>query len=214
MNLTVYGEVFECANILRTNNSVKAFDVNGICICNFQGVSDFTGYLVDGVLIIEAIPVTEEITLENKVTTLEEENVQLKQQLGLLPPVSNPTTLQDHQTNKIYELYKACEAEILAGFYSSARGTNEWYTNSRDDQSYVLGQSFLASANPAYRCYWKTASEVICTPFTAAQIIQLANDGAAFMLDRRLAWDNKKLAALQATAIEEVEEVTWVNKVW
>lgn len=133
---------------------------------------------------------------------------------GLIPPVTVPTTLEDYKQNKIYELSKACEEEILAGFYSECRGSREWYTNSRDDQSNIIGQATLATLNPAIIPQWKSANEPICTDFTLAQITQLATDGAAFKTERIKTFETLKVAVLVAGSIEAVEAIAWTQKVW
>jgi len=146
--------------------------------------------------------------------TQEQELVKIKQQLGEIPPITSPSTLQDYQTNKMYELSKACEEEILAGFYSTARGISEWFTNSRDDQNNIIGQAALTSLNPVITPQWKSAAESICTDFTLAQITQLATDGAIFKTERIKTFETLKVAVMACTAIAEVEEITWVQKVW
>jgi len=144
----------------------------------------------------------------------EEELMALKKQLSLIPPVSSPISLNDYQANKIYELSKACETEILAGFYSTCRGTKEWFTNSRDDQNNIIGQATLATLNPSIIPQWKSADESICTDFTMAQITQLATDGALFKTERIKTFETLKVQVLQTSIIEEVQAIIWTNKVW
>ncbi len=159
-------------------------------------------------------PINDVIDLKNRCADLEVENLLLKQKLRILPPISNPSTLQDYQTNKIYELSKACETEILAGFYSTARGIREWFTNSRDDQNNIVGQATLATLNPAIIPQWKSANESICTDFSMAQIIQLATDGALFKTERIKTFEMLKVAVMSANTVEEVEAIAWADKVW
>lgn len=142
------------------------------------------------------------------------EVTELKQQLGLVAPYFNPSTLDEIKVNKIYELSKACEEEILAGFYSNARGTKEWYTNSRDDQSNVIAQASLATLNPSIVPQWKSAAERICTDFTLAQIVQLATDGATFKTERIKALETLKVQVSPLTTEAEVRAITWAQKVW
>ncbi|WP_207668617.1 hypothetical protein [Dehalobacter sp. 12DCB1] len=144
----------------------------------------------------------------------EQELIKIKKKLGEIPPITSPSTLLDYQTNKIFELSKACEEEILTGFYSTARGTSEWYTNSRDDQSNIIAQATLATLNPAIIPQWKSANESICTDFTLAQMTQLATDGAIFKTERIKTFETLKVAVLACTTIEEVEAISWSKKVW
>jgi hypothetical protein len=161
-------------------------------------------------------------TDQDRIVNLEYENMSLKQQLGLLPPLMEPITLDDYKANKKYELSKACEAEILAGFYSAARGTREWFTNSERDQAYIKNQYDLARDFPGvYIPQWKSAAETVCTDFTFEQIRQLVLDGAAFLVERRHTYDVSSdqidaitdSAGMQA-AIEAVQAISWTNKVW
>jgi len=118
------------------------------------------------------------------------------------------------QQNKIYELNVACEQEILAGFYSSCRGTQEFFTNSRDDQNRVISQATLATLNPSYAPEWKSASETICTPFTMEQIVQLATEGATFMTERIKMFETLRNQVVACETIECVGEIVWENYVW
>ena len=122
--------------------------------------------------------------------------------------------LQKVKETKVLELYSACEQEILRGFNSSCRGTVEWFTNSRDDQNRVISQASIVTINPKYVPEWKSASEHICTPFTMAQIIQLATDGALFMTERIKVFEALKNQVKSALTAKEVNSILWINKVW
>lgn len=147
-------------------------------------------------------------------TTEDDAIIVLKREQGLLSPYANPSTLDEIRANKIYELSKACESEILAGFYSDCRGTREWFTNSRDDQSNIIAQASLTTLNPAIVPQWKSADESICTDFTLAQITQLATDGAIFKTDRIKTFETLKIQVMACTTIEEVQAISWAPKVW
>ncbi|HHY27424.1 MAG TPA: hypothetical protein GX523_11915 [Desulfitobacterium dehalogenans] len=138
----------------------------------------------------------------------------LKRQLNLVSPYSEPRSLEEHEANKLFEISRECEDEILSGFYSNARGTMEWYTNSRDDQNNLIGQATLATLNPSFVPQWKSATESICTDFTMEQIIKLSTDGAVFKTERIKAFDTLKAQVLFATTVEEVEKIVWTKKVW
>ncbi|WP_018307554.1 hypothetical protein [Desulfitobacterium hafniense] len=138
----------------------------------------------------------------------------LKKQLNLISPYQKPLSLEEYKANKVYEISKECEDEILSGFYSDARGEMEWYTNSRDDQNNLIGQATLATLNPSFIPQWKSATEYICTNFTMEQIIKLSTDGAVFKTERIKAFDMLKAQILSATTVEEVEGIVWTKKVW
>lgn len=138
----------------------------------------------------------------------------LKKQLGILPPHEAPQTIVEYKENKIYEITKFCEEEILSGFYSDARGEEEWYTNSRDDQNNIIGQATLATLNLSFVPQWKSAVENICSDFTMEQIVKLSTDGAIFKTERIKKFDLLKEQVIYATTIEEVSTITWVKRVW
>jgi len=184
----------------------------------FDFVLDSNNNLID-VVPIEKPP--EPIKPLSEIETLRLEQVQtkselitIKQTFNLIPPIENTITLEDYQQNKIYELNVACEQEILAGFYSSCRGTQEFFTNSRDDQNRVISQATLATLNPSYAPEWKSASETICTPFTMEQIVQLATEGATFMTERIKMFETLRNQVVACETIECVGEIVWENYVW
>jgi hypothetical protein len=142
------------------------------------------------------------------------EVTEMKVQLGIIPPYGSPTTLSEEKANKTYELSKACESEILSGFYSTARGASEWYTNSRDDQTNLMGQITLATLVPTFMPQWKSSTESICSDFTLEQITKVATDGGLFKTERIKVYDTLKAQVLSATTVEEVNAVVWQNKVW
>jgi len=124
-----------------------------------------------------------------------------------------PPSLSEIQQQKILELATKCEQEILEGFYSTARGIREWFTNSRDDQANVMAQASLATLNPTIIPQWKSASENICTDFTLEQIVQLATDGALFKTERMKTFEALKQQVMLCT-VECVGGISWANYTW
>jgi hypothetical protein len=53
MTVTVYGEDYKCASYKRDETSLLLYNAAGTCIVSFAGVSDWSGYEVDGVPIAE-----------------------------------------------------------------------------------------------------------------------------------------------------------------
>jgi len=184
----------------------------------FDFVLDNDGNLIDIIPIErppqQPQPLSEIETLRLEQVQTKSELITIKQTFNLIPPIENTITLEDYQKNKIYELSLECEQEILAGFYSSCRGTQEWFTNTRDDQNRVISQATLATLNPSFIPEWKSASETICTPFTMEQIVQLATEGATFMTERIKVFEILRNQVVACKTIECVGEIVWENYVW
>jgi hypothetical protein len=49
MTFTIYGEAHEAQSYEKTEDSLLLFDARGTCTAAFGGISDFSGYFMDGV---------------------------------------------------------------------------------------------------------------------------------------------------------------------
>jgi len=187
-----------------TNKITQTIDINyGIQVSENEQIQEITDEILIGK--IETAYEYELIFTDGKVTDI---NV-----IQTLAEFQIPS-LSDIQQQKILELSVKCEQEILEGFYSTARGINEWFTNSRDDQANVIAQASLCTLNPTIIPQWKSASESICTDFTSGQIIQLATDGALFKTERMKTFEVLKQQVVLCKAVECVGEISWVNYIW
>jgi len=136
----------------------------------------------------------------------------LQKQLNILPPITDPISLQDYQINKIYELTLACNRHILNGFYSSCRGIEEFYSCSQLDQNNIKGYIALLGVKPDLdNIIWKSASETLCTPFTAGQMIQLGSDMMHHVQDNIYKFELLRNQVMECISIEYVGAITWEN---
>lgn len=135
----------------------------------------------------------------------------LKKQLNILPPISNPVTLEDYKINKIYELSVNCNQHILNGFYSDCRGETAFYSFSELDQTNIMGYISMLNSDPTIPIIWKSAMETLCTPFTKEQMIQLAKDGLIHKQENIYKFEllRNQVIDLTTDTIEKVEEIVW-----
>jgi len=134
----------------------------------------------------------------------------LQKQLNILPPITEPISLQDYQINKIYELTLACNQHILNGFYSSCRGIEEFYSCSQLDQDNIKGYIALLGVKPDLdNIIWKSASETLCTPFTAGQMIILGSDMMHHVQDNIYKFELLRNQVMECISIESVGAITW-----
>jgi hypothetical protein len=48
MTVTVYDEQYQCNTAVKGESYVRLYDDNGICFISFNGISNFTGYEING----------------------------------------------------------------------------------------------------------------------------------------------------------------------
>ena len=136
---------------------------------------------------------------------------------GQYGDISGPIgpTLQQAKTAQLAILSASCQAQIYAGFQSSALGTVHTYPAKDKDQS-NLAASVLASMYPDLPSNWTTPfwccdsnGVWAFVPHTSAQIQQVGVDGKVAIVSAL-----QKNAALQAqvraaNTVADVEAVTW-----
>lgn len=147
-----------------------------------------------------------------KVNDLQVENNQFKQLLNLVPPILNPTTLEDYKKNKVFELSLSCNEHILNGFYSDCRGIEEFYSCSQLDQQNVNGYIAMLGANPELNnILWKSANETLCTPFTSEQMIKLGSDMMNHVQENIYRFEllRNQVMDLITDSIDKVVEIVW-----
>lgn len=116
-----------------------------------------------------------------------------------------PPTLDDLQAAKIAEINAACAAAIVGGFASGALGAAHHYDSELEDQLNLIGAVGLGIDLP-YRCADANGVKEF-RPHTAAQLAQVAADGAAIKsaaLERAAALKAQVQAAADAAAVEAV----------
>ncbi|WP_322076416.1 DUF4376 domain-containing protein [Burkholderia cepacia] len=132
------------------------------------------------------------------------------------PPV--PTAAQqlaDAQSSQIALINAACQAQIVAGFTSSALGAPHTYPSQLTDQQ-NLSASVLASVMPNLPSDWTTpfwcadaTENWAYVAHTAAQIQQVGQDGKSAILS---AIETKATLAAEISAartISAVQAITW-----
>jgi len=177
---------------------------------------NITNYkLVDNEIVsipIEDFQQTIENPLVQQIDLLQIENNQFKQLLNLAPPIMNPISLQDYQENKIYELKVACNQTILNGFYSSCKGVEEFYSCSQLDQNNIKGYIALLGVNSDLdNIIWKSASETLCTPFTAEQMIILGSDMMHHVQNNIYKFELLRNQVMECETVECIGEIIWVD---
>jgi len=138
------------------------------------------------------------------------------------PAPTVPTvTLAETQALKLVELAAACQADIYAGFHSSAIGAGYLYPASEqpphhDQQN--LTASVLASVMPDVDANWTTpfwcadsAGAWAMRAHTAEQIQQVGRDGKARILACMAQNDMLADQVQAATTIEAVNAIVWVS---
>lgn len=130
-------------------------------------------------------------------------------------PVASAPTLAQAQAAKIAALSAACQADIFAGFHSSALGADHLYPFKVTDQR-NLSDSVLASTLPGRAADWTTpfwcadsAGVWAMRLHTAAQIQQAGDDAMARKLACMAQNDTLAGQVMAATTIEAVEAITW-----
>lgn len=130
-------------------------------------------------------------------------------------PPGSLMTLGDLKAAKVAELSAACQAQIYAGFQSSALGAVHTYPAKDRDQMNLAG-SVVAALLPNLPAGWVTpfwcadaAGAWAFVPHTGAQIQQVGADGKSAVIAALT--KNATLAAqvLGATAEADVLAITW-----
>jgi hypothetical protein len=126
-----------------------------------------------------------------------------------------PPTLLQAQSEQIAKLSAACQAQIYAGFQSSALGAAHTYPAKDKDQANLSG-SVVASLLPNLPANWTTPfwcedgnGAWAFVPHTAAQIQQVGSDGKDAIV--AALGKNANLAAqvMAASDVEAVLAIVW-----
>lgn len=124
-------------------------------------------------------------------------------------------TLDEMKASKLTQLSSACQAQIYAGFQSSALGSAHAYPAKDKDQA-NLAASVLSSLYPGLPAGWTTPfwcadaqGNWTYVQHTAAQIQQVGADGKAAIL--AALQKNATLAqqVMAATTTSELESIVW-----
>lgn len=126
-----------------------------------------------------------------------------------------PLTLAQAQAAKVAELSAACQAQIYAGFQSSALGAAHTYPAKDKDQANLSG-SVVASLLPGLPANWTTpfwcedsTGAWAFVQHTAAEIQQVGTDGKAAIVTALE--KNATLAAqvMAAATVADVQAIVW-----
>lgn len=128
-----------------------------------------------------------------------------KEVTGAWPPAP---TLNDVKIAKLADLSLACKTAIEGGFTSSALGTVNTYDSAIEDQVNLAGAAALGAAS-MWRCANAQGVKVF-VQHTAAQLKQVAADGAAFKLAKLQAIDTLRGQVNSAITIAAVNAIVWV----
>lgn len=123
------------------------------------------------------------------------------------PPAPAPPTLDQLKADKIAEINAACRAEIVGGFVSQALGSPYTYDSQEEDQLNLIGAAGLGVDIP-YRCA-DAAGIKAFRQHTAAQLRQVATDGAMVKLGALQKAANLKAQVAAAVTEADVAAVVW-----
>jgi hypothetical protein len=130
-------------------------------------------------------------------------------------PIAPTVSLESSKTSKSSEILAACQAQILAGFSSSALGTPHQYPAKPTDQQ-NLASSVLASVMPNLPSTWLTPfwcedsnGNWSWSAHTAAQIQQVGMDGKAAILACMSKNQQLQDQIAAATDVPSVEAISW-----
>lgn len=126
------------------------------------------------------------------------------------PPPSPPVAAQ----RQIEDVSRACEADIVSGFTSSALGTEHAYQSDRDDQLNLVG-AVSTGTDMTFKC--KDSNGVWDYKLhTTAQLQQVMNDGAAskhLKLERFNQLKNDVYAIVDDTSLTDDEKRTQISAI-
>lgn len=124
-------------------------------------------------------------------------------------------TLAEAQSEQIAKLSAACQAQIYAGFQSSALGAVHNYPAKDKDQA-NLSASVVASLLPNLPAGWTTpfwcedsTGAWSLAPHTAAQIQQVGSDGKAAIVAALEKNDSLANQVMAATDVPSVQAIVW-----
>lgn len=130
-------------------------------------------------------------------------------------PVAQTISLAQAQQNQIKNLSAACQAQIYAGFTSSALGAAHMYPAKDTDQQ-NLTASVLSSLMPAIVANWTTPfwcednnGNWAYVNHTAAQIQQVGQDGKGAILAALVKNQTLSAQVNAATTVAAVQAITW-----
>jgi len=129
---------------------------------------------------------------------------------GQLVHVVIEPSLEEIKARKINELDKACNAEILAGFYSDVKFGNRLYGLTSDDQinlEAIKNNVFLGIIPDGTLEYYAKGQP--CEPWSNAEFMTLYSQGMAFKSVRIKACKVKKELTRNTITKEEVNLINW-----
>lgn len=127
--------------------------------------------------------------------------------VNLTSTVPENIALERVKTSKTAEINAACAAAIVGGFNSSALTAPHTYDSAMEDQLNLIGAVSLGADLP-YRCA-NAAGVKAFRPHTAAQLKQVAADGAVIKLAALEKAATLKAQVQAAADAATVEAVAW-----
>ena len=122
-----------------------------------------------------------------------------------------PVDIEALRNQKVDEIKKECNAEILAGFYSTAKGSNRLYGLDYEDQINLealknnIALGLIAEGTLTY--YSKGDP---CQPWTNAEFMQLYQDAMSFKTNR-ITTAKTLIAQVKTATEDELELITWIS---
>lgn len=131
--------------------------------------------------------------------------------------VQYQSKLDLYKSAYITKLQEICNAEILSGFMSDAKGSEiRHYNFTYDDQINMIGiQNKIMKANmfnqlSSLVISWKNSNQIICDDdWTVDEFLNLCEDGENWKTSRIVKIHTLKVAINNATTFEEVDLVVW-----
>jgi hypothetical protein len=124
--------------------------------------------------------------------------------------------------DKLSELSAACQADIMAGFVSSALGSPNMYDSTEVDQLNLIGAVSATAPTPSAPSGYSNVYAVrpvvngVIQPKTYivhsyGQFRQVLADGSAYKSTKLLAFNTKRNYLLTLTTVADVDAVTWLS---
>lgn len=149
------------------------------------------------------------LTQAEELDQLQTQLTTVQKNLSTIPPIDTPVTLQDYQTNKIYELNTACNQDILSGFTSEATGIAHQYKFNKDYQDNIAQDGMMLALDPTITSIdWPTKDAGVVT-HTRSQFIQLCKDAKVFKDNNMYRYFGLKAQVLATTTVDQVSVFSW-----
>ncbi|RJE48699.1 MULTISPECIES: hypothetical protein [unclassified Dehalobacter] len=139
--------------------------------------------------------------------TPEQELIDLKKNLGEMPPITPPVTFVDYQENKLYELSKACKEAIYAGIdVTTSQGVEHFSLKEEDQMNLSAIGIELAGGATGFPYH---ADSTLCRNFSAEELSAIIAAGKAHVTYNTTYYNYLAAWVKRCTTIEEVTAITY-----